>query len=484
MDQDDLAQRLADLSPAKRALLELRLKEKGLRSFTNPGIPRRTTGDSVPLSFAQQRLWFLDKYEPNRSVYNVPSALRLSGELDRGALKQSLNEIVRRHEVLRTKFPMVEGEPLQVISPSLAVSLPMVDLTDRSESEREDEARRLAAEEARRPFDLSQGPLVRMMLQRLAENEHVLLLTMHHIVSDGWSMGVLHHELSVLYEAFSRGQPSSLPELPNQYADFAIWQREYLQGEVLERQLSYWKKQLEGIPAVLNLSTDHPRPAVQSFRGKRQSIELSEELTQGLKALSRKGGVTLFMTLLAAFQTLLYRYTGQEDIVVGSPIANRNQTDLEGLVGFFVNTLTLRTDLSGKPTFRELLFRVRDVCFGAYAHQDLPFEKLVEELQPERDLSRNPLFQVTFILQNAPRPLPNISGISLGRMEVDRRTSKFDLNLSLAERERRLTGFLEYSTDLFDDSTIERLIGHFQTLLEGIVADPDQRISTLPILTK
>src|SRR5499426_2139556 len=287
MDQDDLAQRLADLSPAKRALLELRLKEKGLRSFTNPGIPRRTTGDSIPLSFAQQRLWFLDKYEPNLSVYNVPSALRLSGELDRDALKQTLNEIVRRHEVLRTTFSMVEGEPLQVISPSLAVSLPMVNLTDRSESEREDEARRLATEEARRPFDLSEGPLVRLMLLRLAENEHVLLLTMHHIVSDGWSMGVLHHELSVLYEAFSRSQPSSLPELPIQYADYAVWQREWFQGEVLDGQLSYWKKQLEDIPAVLNLATDRPRPPVQSFQGKSEIIELSKEVTEGLKALSR-----------------------------------------------------------------------------------------------------------------------------------------------------------------------------------------------------
>jgi len=483
MDQDDLAQRLADLSPAKRALLELRLKEKGLRSFTNPGIPRRTTGDSIPLSFAQQRLWFLDKYEPNRSVYNVPSALRLSGELDRGALKQSLNEIVRRHEVLRTKFPMVEGEPLQVISPSLAVSLPMVDLTDRSESEREDEARRLAAEEARRPFDLSQGPLVRMMLLRLAENEHVLLLTMQHIVSDGWSMGVLHHELSVLYEAFSRGQPSSLPELPIQYADFAIWQREYLQGEVLERQLSYWKKQLEGIPAVLNLSADHPRPAVQSFRGRTQSIELSKGLTEGLKGLSRKEGVTLFMTLLAAFQTLLYRYTGQEDIVVGSPIANRNQTEIEGLIGFFVNTLVLRSDLSGNPTFGELLDRVRKTALEAYDHQDFPFEKLVEELQPERSLSHSPLFQVMFVLQNTPPSIIKLGSLRVNSVRMAGETAKFDLTLLLREEAGELKGSLQYNTDLFATATIKRMLGHFGTLLEGIISNPQARISELPILT-
>src|SRR4030095_13142735 len=343
----DLGSRLAELSPAERRVWEQRRKEKGVDSLLKQIIPRRATPDSTPLSFSQQRLWFLDQYEPNSSVYNIPSALRLAGKLNVPALEQSLKEIVRRHEALRTTLSMLEGQPIQVVAPSVNVALPVVDLTGSPEIGKEDEAQDLASEEARRPFDLTRGPLFRSTLIRLGEEDHVLLLTLHHIVSDGWSMGVLRRELSVLYEAFCDGRSSPLSDLPIQYADFAIWQREWLQGEVLDSQLSYWKKRLEGIPAVLNLPTDRPRPTVQSFRGKRQSIELSRELTQGLKELSRKEGVTLFMTLLAAFQTLLYRYTGQEDIVVGSPIANRNRTEVEGLIGFFVNTLVLRANFAG-----------------------------------------------------------------------------------------------------------------------------------------
>jgi amino acid adenylation domain-containing protein len=446
-------------------------------------LQRAARGGDLPLSFAQQRLWFLDQLEPNSSVYNVPSRLHLKGPLDIAVLEQSLNEIVRRHEALRTTFSTVDGEPVQVISPLLILPLPGVDLSDRSESEREDEARRLAAEEAGRPFDLAQGPLVRVMLLRLGEKEHVLLLTMHHIVSDGWSMGILFRELSVLYGAFTHGKSSPLPDLPVQYADYALWQREWMQGEVLLTQLSYWKKQLDNVP-TLELPTDRPRPALQSFRGKRESIELSKELSQGLKALSRKQGVTLYMTLLAAFQTLLYRYTGQEDIVVGSPIANRNRQEIEGLIGFFVNTLALRTDLSGNPTFKQLLARVREVALGAYAHQDLPFEKLVEELRPERNLSRSPLFQVMFVLQNAPSVTPGFEGLSVTPVQLGRDTAKFDLTLSMREEAEGLRGALEYSTDLFDGVTIERMIRHFQTLLESIVANPDQCISDLPILSE
>ncbi|MGH7828765.1 MAG: condensation domain-containing protein, partial [Candidatus Binatia bacterium] len=326
--------------------------------------------EKVPLSFAQQRLWFLDQYEPGSSVYNIPSALRLKGALNVPALERSLSEIVRRHEALRTTFAVIDGEPFQVIAPALPVSLPIVDLTDRPGSEREKEAQTIAAEHAQKPFDLSQGPLLRVFLLHLGEDDHILLLTMHHIVSDGWSRGVLYRELSVLYEAYTQGKPSPLAELPIQYADFAFWQRQWLQGEVLENQLLYWKKQLEGAPALLNLPTDRPRPAVQSYRGGSRSIELSQELTQGLKALSAQEGVTLFMTLLAAFQTLLHRYTGQNDIVVGSPIANRNRAEIEGLIGFFVNTLVMRTDLSGNPTFKELLTRVRETTLEAYTHQD------------------------------------------------------------------------------------------------------------------
>ena len=484
MDRNNVIEQLANLSPARRALLERRLKGKELKSLVNRTIPRRATRDTAPLSFAQQRLWFLDQLEPGSAVYNVPGALRLRGSLDVGTLGQSLHEIMRRHESLRTTFSMVEGEPVQVISPSVSVPFHVMDLTECPESEREGEARRLASEEARRPFDLTQGPLLRTTLIRLGKEDHVLLLTMHHIVSDGWSMGVLYRELSVLYEAFSKGQPSPLSSLPIQYADFAVWQRKWLRGEVLESQLSYWKKQLEGVPAVLSLPTDRPRPAVQSFRGQRQSIELSKELTQGLKALSRKEGVTLFMTLLAAFQTLLYRYTGQEDIVVGSPIANRNRTEIEGLIGFFVNTLVLRCNFSGNPTFKELLATVREVALGAYAHQDLPFENLVEELQPERSLSHSPLFQVMFVLQNAPNTALKFEGLSVSPVRVGANTAKFDLTLSMHEAVEGLRGSLEYNTDLFDDATMTRMLDHFEVLLQGIVANPAQRLSNLPLLTE
>ncbi len=447
--------------------------------------PRRLSRKwRLPLSFAQQRLWFLDQYEPGSSVYNVPSAQRLRGPLDIGALEHSLGEIVGRHEALRTTFSVVEGEPVQVIAPAASISLPVSDLSHFADSEREEEAQRLATAEARRPFDLSQGPLFRATLIRLDEDDHILLCSMHHIVSDGWSIGVLYRELSVLYQAFSQGHPSPLAGLPIQYADYAVWQREWLKGDELDRQLSYWKKQLEGAPAVLNLPTDRPRPAVQSHRGARQSITLSKELSEKLKGLSRTQGVTLFMTLLAAFQTLLYRYTGQEDIVVGSPIANRTRTEIEGLIGFFVNTLVLRSNFSSNPTFKELLAQVRETALGAYAHQDLPFEKLVEELKPERTPSHSPLFQVMFVLQNAPSTELKFEGLSVSPVRVGEETAKFDLTFSVNQAAEGLRFSLHYDTDLFDASTIERMIGHFRTLLEGIVANPEQRISDLPMLTE
>ena len=439
---------------------------------------------NLPLSFAQQRLWFLDQLEPGSAVYNVPGALRIKGSLDAEVLERCFNEIVRRHEALRTTFSTVEEDPVQVIAASANVSLPVIDLSRFSETEREDEARRLAREEADKPFDLRQGPLFRTALIGLGKYDHVLLLTLHHIVSDGWSMGVLYRELSALYQAFANEEPSPLADLPIQYADFAVWQRDWLRGEVLENQLSYWKKQLGGIPAVLNFPTDRPRPARQSYRGARQSIELSSELTQRLKTLSRKEGVTLYMTLLAAFQTLLHRYTGQDDIVVGSPIANRNRIEIEGLIGFFVNTLVLRTDHSGNPTFRELLRRVRETALEAYAHQDLPFEKLVEELRPDRDLSRSPLFQAMFVFQNAPVGELNCKGLNVSPMRMAGETTKFDLTLSVNEGAPGLRAGLQYSTDLFDDATITRFLGHFKILLEGIVANPEQRISDLPMLTE
>ncbi|HEV2859768.1 MAG TPA: amino acid adenylation domain-containing protein, partial [Pyrinomonadaceae bacterium] len=438
---------------------------------------------ALPLSFAQQRLWFLDQLEGGNPIYNLPTALRLRGALDVGALRRTLNEIVRRHESLRTVFRADGGEPAQVILPEQPVEMPLLNLAELPEAEREAEAERLARAEAREGFDLARGPLLRAALLRLRDDEHVLLFTMHHIVSDGWSSGVLVREVAALYEAYARGAESPLPELPVQYADYAVWQRRWLRGEVLERQLAYWEKQLDGRPAVLEFPTDHPRPAVLTFRGAALNFELPEQLTEELRALGRREGVTLYMTLLAAFQTLLSRYTGQHDIVVGSPIANRRRREIEPLIGFFVNTVVLRTDLSGDPSFRQLLGRVREVTLGAYAHQDVPFELLVERLQPERDLSRTPLFQMMFALQNAPGDELKLPGLALGRMDVAGDTTHFDLTLQLEESERGLAGVVEYSLDLFEEESIRLLTRRLQSLLEGVAADPDARVSALPLFT-
>ncbi|MBW3585942.1 MAG: amino acid adenylation domain-containing protein, partial [Cyanobacteria bacterium 0813] len=466
---------------AKSVETASRAEEKGsLQALPISLISRE--GD-LPLSFAQQRLWFLDQLMSGTPLYNIPNPLRLKGSLNVTALEQSLSEIVRRHEALRTTFSAVNGQPIQIIRPAANLLLPIVDLRELPEAERELEAQRLATEEAQRPFDLVNEQLFRAQLLHLGEEEHLLLLTMHHIVSDGWSLGVFMRELTALYEAFSTEKSSSLPELPIQYADFAVWQNEWLVGEVLEVQLNYWKRHLGGQLPVLELPTDRPRPPVQTYRGAREFLELPKKSTDALKALSQKEGVTLFMTLLAAFQTLLYRYTGQEDVIVGSPIANRNRAEIEGLIGFFVNTLVLRTELSGDPSFRELLGRVREVALGAYTHQDLPFEKLVEELQLERDLSRNPLFQVMFVFQNAPISALEFRGLSLTPLEVHNGTAKFDLTLELEESAEGIRGWFEYNTDLFDPLTITWMANNFQTLVEGIVAHPEQRLCDLPLLS-
>lgn len=434
-----------------------------------------------PASFAQQRLWFLDQLEPNSPAYNVTRGVRLKGRLDIDALQQSLEEIVRRHQALRTTIATRDGQPVQVISPCALVSLPVIDVSNGSTAEREEEILRLAHQEAQRPFELSRGPLLRVALLRADKQDHLLVVTMHHIVSDGWSMAVLFRELSALYQAFSTGEPSPLAELPVQYVDYTVWQRNWLKGEVLQTQLSYWKKQLDRVP-TLQLPTDRPRPPVRSYRGARQSLVLPKELTEGLKALSRKAGVTLFMTLLSALQTLLHRYTGQEDVTVGTPIAGRTRAEFEGLIGFLVNTLVLRGDLSGNPTFRELLARVRAVALDAYDHQDVPFEKLVEELHPDRDLSSTPLFQVMFAFQNVPHQSTEFRGIGAAPVDVDRQTAKFDLSLATWDEPDGLKGAIHYNTDLFDSATIERMSAHFQALLAAIVADPDRRLGELPVL--
>ncbi|MEP0863487.1 condensation domain-containing protein [Funiculus sociatus GB2-A5] len=437
-----------------------------------------------PASFAQQRLWFFDRLEPGSLQYISPVAIQLTGALDVPALEESLNEIVRRHEALRTTFVMVDGQPVQVIAPSLRWKLPVVFVRSLCDRDRDVQVQNAIAQETQQPFDLSQGPLLRTKLLQLDEEQHVLLLTIHHIISDGWSKGVLVREVAALYEAFSQGRPSPLPELPIQYADYAIWQRQRLQGQVLEAQMSYWKQQLSGNLSVLELPSDRPRPTVQTGQGATQSFGLPTNLSEQLKTLSQRENVTLFMTMLAAFKTLLYRYTRQDDILTGSSIANRNRAEFEGLIGFFVNTLVMRTDLSGNPSFRELLHRVRKVALEAYDHQDLPFEQLVETLQPTRNLSYHPLFQVWFSLNNAPMPALQLSGLSVSLLEVKSNTAQFDLSFDMMETPQGLIGTVEYSTDLFVPATISRMLGHFQTLLEGIVANPNQRLSDLPLLTK
>ncbi len=437
---------------------------------------------SLPLSFAQQRLWFLDQLEPNSHSYNVPGAIRLSGSLDVSALEQAVSEIIRRHEVLRTTFMVTVNQPVQIVSPAQPLTLPVENLWQLAEEEREAEAQRLAEEESRLPFDLVTGPLVRIRLLKLAAEEHVMLCTMHHIVSDGWSRAALIREIAALYEAYASGQPSPLAELPIQYADYAVWQRDWLQGQVLDRQLAYWHEQLKGAPPQLELPTNRRRPPTRTYRGAHYLFSLPDELADKLKTLSNDEGVTLFITLLAAWQALLARYSGQEDIVVGAPIAGRSQSETENLIGFFVNTLVLRSDLSGDPAFAELLARVREMCLGAYAHQDVPFEKLVEELQPERNLSYTPLFQVMFVLQKVPQLELDSGGLHLSAFSVENQTAKFDLTLSLLDHRKNLKGDIEYNTDLFDEATIAGLASHFTTLLERIVAQPDERLSKLTLL--
>ncbi|MBT8407959.1 MAG: AMP-binding protein, partial [Deltaproteobacteria bacterium] len=435
-----------------------------------------------PTSFGQQRLWFLDELESG-SAYNFHIGLRLTGQINVSALEKGLKEIVRRHEALRTTFRYAGGRPVQVIAETMSLEMPLIDLSGQPRKEREVEAERLTRDEAMRRFDLAKGPLFSAVLIRLSDDEHVLLLTMHHIVSDEWSMGVFGSELAVLYKAYCNGEASPLPELPIQYADFAHWQREWLQGEVLENQLSYWRNQLEGV-SLLQLPTDHPRPAVQTYRGASQSLLLSATLTEALNALSQSEGATLFMTLLAAFNTLLYRHTGQEDIVVGSPIANRNRVEIEGLIGFFVNSLAMRTDLSGNPTFRELIRRVKKVALGAYEHQDLPFEKLVEELNPERDMSHTPLFQVMINMTNVRDTAFELHNLSAERLPSVESQSKFDFTLYATEIASGIRLRLDYNTDLFGSWRMAQMLKQYQILLESIVSDSDQRISEPSLLTE
>jgi hypothetical protein len=412
----------------------------------------------------------------------MPIAVRLTGEVDVDILRRVFQEVVRRHEVLRTTFAAVDGLPRQVIAPSLELDLPLLDLSDHPAETRERDAMQLLDEEARRPFDLARGPLIRALLLRLGAREHLVLATMHHIVSDAWSLGVLVREVSALYDAFRQGQPSPLPEPGLQYADYAQWQRQWLSGAVLQAQLDFWVERLAGVP-VLELPADRPRPSALSGRGAARALELPAELVDQVRDLGRQEGATLFMTLLAAFQVLLHRYSGQDDFAIGTPIAGRTRSELEGLVGLFVNTLVLRAELKGDPDFRAVLRRVRQAALAAYSHQDLPFEQIVAVLHPERDPARSPLFQALFAFQNPPVPALQSPGLVMTPLEPDSGTSKFDLALFAGESDSGLRLEMQYSTDLFDAATIEQMLRHFRHLLEGMLAHPDQTIGTVPMLS-
>jgi amino acid adenylation domain-containing protein len=466
---------------AQRLQAELKKGE----SLEAPPITPCARSERSRLSFAQQRLWFLSQLEPDSASYSIPAALRIEGRLRLSVLERTLSEVRRRHEALRTVFPAIEGEPVQVVCPDYTWLMEVTDLSNIPHSLREPLVMQLVAERARYPFDLESGPVVRAELFVLSPRDNILLFNMHHIVSDGWSMGVLIGEVTAIYDAFSDARPTPLSDLPVQYADFAEWQRDWLQGDVLAAELSYWKRQMEGTSGMLEMPTDRPRPPVHTVRGARAFKAIGPELTKELKGLCRIEGATLFMVLLAAFKTLLFRYTGQSDITVGSPIANRNRAELEGLIGFFVNTLVLNSWLLPAQSFRELLAAVREATLGAYAHQDLPFEKLVEEIRPERILSRSPLFQVMFVLQNAPREALRLGDTAISLLPPGTHTAKFDLNLSVVEAlDSGLACSLEYNTDLFDRTTVERLLSHYDVLLRALAAEPEQAVGTSRFLNE
>jgi amino acid adenylation domain-containing protein len=479
-----LARRISALSPEQRALLEKKLQRQTLNSLRAQTIQRRNSGDQCPLSFDQEQLWYMEQRHPGSNAFNLSTSYLITGPVSIEALERAFDEIMRRHEVLRTTFPTKDELPYQHIAAVGQMELRKVDLRELPAAEREAKLEGLMAKAGREPFDLARGPLFRALLVRLDDEVHRLCLTLHHIIMDRWSFSLLWRELMMLYNAFAQGKPSPLAELPIQFADFAIWQRNLMQGKPLETKLEYWRKQLAGASSVLELPTDRPRPLVQSFRGRRHYSVQSTELWSKLKNLCQQENVTLFIALLAAYYAFLQRYTGQEDINVGSPFSNRNRVETESLIGLLLNLVVLRVDLSGNPTFSELLQRVREVAVGAYDNNDLPFSKLVEELQPARDSSRNPFFQVTFVFVDMQDPTGEQREVSIKQVGFEVGSSRFDLMLGVRDRAADPTLILEYNPDLFDDATAARMLRHFETMLEAIVADPAQRISELPLLTR
>ncbi|MGI8966953.1 MAG: non-ribosomal peptide synthetase, partial [Limisphaerales bacterium] len=472
---------IAGLSREKRALLEKKLLER--KSSTSPK-PKKDHSTGPPrLSFSQESLWFMDQLEPKNPFYNIPQALRLRGELNSSALQKTLESIVQRHETLRTQFISQDGKPALRVAENKPFVLNTIDLSALTEMERKAQAEQLMEKEASRHFDLTADLMLRATLLKFSPREHILLLTVHHIASDLWSFSVLYAEVTAFYEKFSNGEIISLPELKTSFSQLAAQQRERFQGEVFQKQLAYWKQQLTGELPVLELLTDRPRPGRQTFKGGRCTLNFPPVLLAHLKEFSRHEGVTLYMTLLAAFQTLLHRYSNQENIIVGSPINGRLQPESEKLIGYFVNTVALRADFSGNPTFRQLLQQVRGIVLGAFENQEMPLEKLVEELKIPRHAGHNPLFQVIFQFLAAPPPPLVLPGITAEPLPMESGTAKFDLTFTLIESADGISGDLEYNSGLFDRTTIERMIGHFEILLEGIVATPDQRVENLPLLS-
>jgi Condensation domain len=477
---NSISQRIARLSPVKLDLLARQLREvSGPRSRIERLDRPPGAHQIFPLSFAQQRLWFLSRLDQESSIYNITKCVRLAGTLNISALEDCLREMGRRHEILRTTFAVIDGKPMQLVNPTMQLKMSLVILSGLSGAQREIEMNRLAISEADRPFDLEQGPLLRIILFRLDDFDHVALLTMHHIISDAWSIGIWISELMTLYCAFSKGVPSPLPDHKIQYADFASWQQEWLGGNVMQDQLTYWKRKLTGSPISLKFAPDSPRQERDCGKASRQSLAITKELTDKAKMLSRKERTTLFVTLMTVFNMLLSHYSDQEDILIGTLIANRSRADVRGLIGFFVNTLAMRTDLTGDPVFRKLLAQVKDLTLEAHANQDLPFERLVQELQPERSLSHSPLFQYVFLLQNAPASNFELPGLSVHPVDIRTSTIPFDLVFRAIEQDRVLVTVIDYRSSSFDANTIARMLRHFETLLSQAIANPDARLSEL-----
>jgi hypothetical protein len=477
-------ERLLDLSLEQRSILELRMKMRRERGKTKTIVPRSRESPSFPLSFAQERLWFLHQLDPHSATYNVPVGVRLKGAFDPRAAECALSEIVRRHETLRTMFPVIDGMPRQVVRKDLGVNLSMIDLSELGSAEREGEAHRLFRDEWQRPFDLSTGPVWRVRLLSLGPEEHVFLYAMHHIISDGWSLNIFSAELSTLYKAFSVGKPSPLSELPIQYIDFAVWQREWLEGDMLKRQVAYWRKQLAGV-VIPKLTARKSKHSSQERAASSRHFTIKKQVTDALKDLSDRQNATIFMTLLAALNTLFYRLTGQDDICIGTAIAGRNHTATEGLIGFFVNMLAIRTNLSGDPTFRALLERTRDTMLEADAHQDIPFEKIVNELCPGKDPNLSPFFQTALTLENSIRPNGAIidgGSLKLETLPVERKTLPFELIMALAETGEGLTGSLFYQIDLFSQETVDLMLSCFVSILDQVATDPDIRLLDISLV--